>query len=153
MSDERPSSPAASGGTSTQGGSSAEDALVAARRAKADKLRARGENPFANDVVPRDGGTTIDIADLRARAAAARGADGKYSEEGVREATKAAGFHVRGRVVAFRSAGGLSFLRLRDRTGEVQLLISEANYGEGYERLDEIDLGDIVEGEGKLTAS
>jgi lysyl-tRNA synthetase class 2 len=133
--------------------SSAEDALIAARRAKADKLRARGENPFANDVVPRGGGVTIDIGDLRSRATQARNEDGKYTEERVKEATKGSVFHVRGRVIAFRSTGGLSFLRLRDRTGEIQLLISEAALKEAYARLEEIDLGDIVEGEGTLTAS
>jgi len=147
MSDARPGSPAG------ESGSSAEDALVAARRAKADKLRARGENPFANDVVPRAGGATVDIADLRAKAASARGDDGKYAEERVKQATAGAAFHVRGRVIAFRSTGGLSFLRLRDRTGEVQLLVSEATMGEAYVRLEEIDLGDIVEAEGTLTAS
>jgi lysyl-tRNA synthetase, class II len=131
----------------------AEEALVAARRAKAERLRARGENPFANDVVPRVGGTTVDIADLRAKASDARGADGKYDETRVKQVTGGAGFHLRGRVIAFRSTGGLSFLRLRDRTGEVQLLVSEASLGAAYERLEEIDLGDIVEAEGTLTAS
>src|SRR5262245_16041692 len=135
------------------GSSSAEEALIAARRAKAEKLRARGENPFANDVVPRAGGTTIDIAELRTRVAAARNEDGKYAEDRVKEATEGSVFHLRGRVIAFRSAGGLSFLRLRDRTGEIQLLVSEAQFGEAYARLDEIDLGDIVEAEGTLTSS
>lgn len=144
MSDERPQ---------RESGSPAEEALIASRRAKAEKLRARGENPFANDVVPRHGGTTVDIADLRAKAASARGDDGKYAEDRVNEATKGATYHVRGRVIAFRSTGGLSFLRLRDRTGEIQLLVSEASLGEAYTRLDEIDLGDIVESEGSLTAS
>jgi len=146
MSDARQEAPGASG-------SSAEDALIASRRAKAEKLRARGENPFANDVLPKSGGTTVDIADLRAKAQAARGEDGKYAEDRVKAATGGAVFHIRGRVIAFRSTGGLSFLRLRDRTGEVQLLISEASLGESYARLDEIDLGDIVEAEGTLTAS
>jgi lysyl-tRNA synthetase class 2 len=135
------------------GSSSAEEALIAARRAKADKLRERHERPFANDVVPRAGGTTVDILDLRARAESAKGEDGRYTEERVKEATKGAVFHLRGRVVAFRSTGGLSFLRLRDRTDEIQLLVSEASLGEAYGRLEEIDLGDIVEAEGTLTAS
>jgi len=125
-----------------------------ARRAKAEKLRKRGENPFANDVVPRSGGATVDIAELRSKATLARGEDGKYAEDRVKEETKGAVFHIRGRVIAFRSTGGLSFLRLRDRTGEVQLLISEASLGaEAYGRLEEIDMGDIVEAEGTLTAS
>jgi lysyl-tRNA synthetase, class II len=132
---------------------SAEEALVAARRAKAERLRARGENPFANDVTPRLGGATVDIADLRAKAKDARGAEGKYDETRVKDVTAGVAFHVRGRVIAFRSTGGLSFLRLRDRTGEVQLLVSEAALGEAYARLEEIDLGDIVEAEGALTAS
>ena len=132
---------------------SAEDALIAARRAKAEKIRSRGENPFANDVVPTKGGKTLDIAEVRARAEAAKGADGKYAEDKVKEALGGEAVHVRGRVVAFRSAGGLSFLRLRDRTGEIQLLVSEAALGGDYARLDEIDLADIVESEGTVTAS
>ncbi|MBX3198452.1 MAG: lysine--tRNA ligase [Labilithrix sp.] len=151
MSDARTQSPP--GAAAAESSSSAEDALIASRRAKADKLRARGENPFANDVVPRTGGATVDIADLRSKAEAARGEDGKYAEDRVKAATGDARFHVRGRVIAFRSTGGLTFLRLRDRTGEVQLLISEASMGEAYARLSEIDLGDIVEAEGGLTAS
>ena len=132
---------------------SAEESLIAARRAKAEKIRARGESPFANDVVPRAGGRTLDIAEARALADGARDAAGKYAEERVKELAAGAIVHVRGRVVAFRSTGGLSFLRLRDRTGELQLLVSEAALGEGYARLAEIDLGDIVEAEGALTAS
>lgn len=132
---------------------SAEDALIAARRAKAEKIRARGDKPFANDVVPKKGGTTLDIAELRARAASARGEGGKYAEDDVKRVFGGDLAHVRGRVVAFRSTGGLSFLRLRDRTGELQLLVSEAALGADYARLDEIDLGDIVEAEGSVTAS
>jgi lysyl-tRNA synthetase class 2 len=133
---------------------SAEQALIDARRAKAQRLRDRGESPFANDVVPRAGATTIDIAELRSVAGSAKEADGRYAEEKVTALASGRTFHVRGRVVAFRSAGGLSFLRLRDRTGEIQLLVSEAAIGEAaYKNLDDIDLGDIVEGEGALTAS
>ncbi|AKU98103.1 Lysyl-tRNA synthetase (class II) [Labilithrix luteola] len=145
-----------SGSESSQGsgtGHSAEQALIDARRAKADRIRKRGENPFANDVVAREGGITLDIGALRERASGARSADGKYTEDKVKELTGADRFHVRGRVIAFRSAGGLSFLRLRDRTGEIQLLVSEAALGAGYAALEDIDLGDFVEAEGALTAS
>src|SRR5262245_39077084 len=120
-------------------GQTAEETLIAARRAKAEKLRARGENPFANDVRAIGGGKTVDIAEVRASAASARNADGKYDEAKVKDVAAGKIFHLRGRVVAFRSTGGLSFLRLRDRTGEIQLLISEATLGEAYARLEEID--------------
>lgn len=132
---------------------SAEDALIAVRRGKAAKLRSRGENPFANDVAPRAGGKTLDIAEVRALAGAARTADGKYAEDKVKEAVSGQVVHVRGRVVAHRSTGGLSFLRVRDRTGEIQLLVSEASLGAAYALLEEIDLGDFVEAEGAVTAS
>jgi lysyl-tRNA synthetase class 2 len=136
------------------GGSSAEQALIDVRRAKAARLRARGENPFANDVVPRAGATrTADLGELRSLVETARDAAGKYDAEQVKTATHGAAFHVRGRVIAFRSTGGLSFLRLRDRTGEMQLLVSEAVMGAGYAALEDLDVGDIVEAEGLLTSS
>jgi lysyl-tRNA synthetase class 2 len=138
---------------------SAEESIIEARRAKAARVRSRGENPFANDVVPHAGAKTVDIAAARALAEGARRADGKYDETAVKSAVsalaaQAAGvLHVHGRVVALRSAGGISFLRLRDASGEIQLLVGESVLGRDYERLGEIDVGDFVEAEGSLTAS
>jgi lysyl-tRNA synthetase class 2 len=132
----------------------AEQAIIDARRAKAARLRDRGENPFANDVGAKiAGSTTHDIDAVRALADSNAKVDGKYVEEKVRAAANGRVFHVRGRVVALRSTGGLSFLRLRDRTGEIQLLVSQAILGADYARLEEIDVADIVEAEGELTAS
>jgi lysyl-tRNA synthetase class 2 len=132
---------------------SAEDGILEARRGKAARLRDRGENPFANDVKPRLGGRTYDLAEVRALAEPGRDPAGKYDEGKVRAAAGEALLHVRGRVVALRSTGGLSFLRLRDRTGELQLLVGEAALGADYARLAEIDVADVVEAEGTLTAS
>ncbi len=132
---------------------SAEEAIIGARRAKAERARARGENPFANDVVPRLGGRSSDIAAVRALADSARDAAGRYDEARVRESVGAGNFHVHGRIVALRSTGGLAFVRLRDRTGEIQLLLSRATMGDDMDRLADLDVGDIVEAEGTLTAS
>jgi lysyl-tRNA synthetase class 2 len=131
----------------------AERAIVEARRGKAARVRARGERPFANDVTPRLGARTLDIAQARSVADAARDAGGRYDPEVVRSIAGDSLLHVRGRVIASRSTGGLSFLRVRDRTGEIQLLVSEAVLGGEYERLLDLDVGDIVEAEGSLTAS
>jgi lysyl-tRNA synthetase, class II len=150
MTDERPPPPGA------------EEAIIAARRAKASAIRERGDNPFANasdgarapgERAARPGGRTVDIAEARAIADAARDPAGRYEERAVRAAAGDARLHVRGRVIALRSTGGLSFLRVRDRTGEIQLLVSEAALGAAYGRLSELDVGDIVEAEGALTAS
>jgi lysyl-tRNA synthetase class 2 len=132
----------------------AEEAILEVRRGKAQKVRARGALPFANDTRPSSPDvSSLDLGLLRALAAPARDADGKYTEAGVAAAAGTRVFHVRGRVLAFRSTGGLSFLRLRDRTGELQLLISEQELGAGYAALDDLDVGDIVEAEGTLSAS
>jgi len=132
---------------------SPEAAIIDARRAKAARVRARGENPFANDVKPRLGGKTHDVADVRAQADGARDAAGKYGEARVRAIAGTGLVHVRGRVMVMRSTGGLSFVWVHDRTGKIQLLVSQATLGAGYDHLDEIDVGDIVEAEGALTAS
>jgi lysyl-tRNA synthetase class 2 len=132
---------------------SAEDALIEARRAKAARLRERGDNPFANDVRPTLGGKTVDLAQVRALAESARTEGGKYEESAVRSAAGEQLLHVHGRILALRSTGGLSFLRLRDRTGEIQLLVSEAALGPDYARLADLDVADVVEAEGTLTAS
>src|ERR1700734_2503153 len=132
---------------------SSERAIIDARRGKAERLRQRGENPFANDVRPRLGGKTSDMAVVRALAEPARDASGKYEEERVVALAGHRLLHVRGRVIVLRSSGGLSFLRLRDRTGDIQLLVSEATLGADYARLDDVDVGDVIEAEGRLTAS
>lgn len=97
---------------------SAEQAIIDARRGKAERLRKRGENPFANDVRPRIGGQTRDVGEVRAMADGARNPAGKYEEARVVALAGDRVLHVRGRVIVLRSTGGLSFLRLRDRTGE-----------------------------------
>jgi len=131
----------------------AEHAIMEVRRGKARRVRDRGENPFANDVAPRaEGAKTLDVAAARALASGAK-VDGRYQEDKVKEVAGGDVVHVRGRVIALRSTGGLSFLKLRDRTGEIQLLASHAAMGDEYARLDDLDVGDVIEAEGRLTAS
>jgi lysyl-tRNA synthetase, class II len=131
---------------------SPEDAMIAVRRGKAEKVRARGENPFANDVGNGSSAALLDIGAARSRAEAGK-VEGKYVEEHVRAAAGGGAISVRGRIIALRSTGALSFLRLRDRTGEIQLLVNQSIMGHDYGCLDDLDIGDIVEAEGALTAS
>ncbi len=132
---------------------SAEHALIEARRSKAEAIRARGENPFANDAKPTlPNSSTYDLSVLRAFAASGM-ENGKYITEKVDELAAGKAFHVHGRVIAIRDNGALTFIRLRDRTGELQLLLSESKMGAEYTRLDDLDVGDFLEAEGSLTAS
>jgi lysyl-tRNA synthetase class 2 len=123
----------------------AEEALVAARVAKAEAIRARGENPFANELASRP---LVALGDLRARFAAARGSDGKYDAAQVTRLADGNSVHVAGRVVAMRGFGKATFLRVRDRQGEIQLFCRSDSLGEKFARLEEIEVADIVEAEG-----
>jgi lysyl-tRNA synthetase class 2 len=133
---------------------SAEQSIVEARKAKARDVRSRHENPFANDVSTWGGDVTrVDVSRVRDAASSARH-DGKYATDEVEALAKTMGqAHIAGRVIALRSTGGLSFIRLRDRTGEIQLMLDESSIKDDYARLADVDVGDIVEAKGTLTAS
>ncbi len=125
-----------------------EDVLIAVRKEKATKVRARGQNPFANDVT--SGETLVSLADARAGQDHAKNAAGRHDADKV----KADGVRVAGRVLFMRQMGGVTFVRLRDRTGELQLYCDEAQLGADYARLaDEIDLGDFVEAHGTMMST
>jgi lysyl-tRNA synthetase class 2 len=129
---------------------SAEQSMIDARRAKAGDLRAHGQNPFANDV--KRLGPIDEITAIRGLAAPAIH-DGKYATAEVERVAGDGILHVCGRVMALRSTGALSFLRLRDRTGELQVMLDESLMKGEYERLRDVDVGDFVETRGRLTAS
>jgi lysyl-tRNA synthetase, class II len=127
------------------GHATAEDAILAARAAKAAAVRARGENPFANDMYPS---ALAGLGDLRARFAPAFGQDGRYDVAKAAEIAAGQAVHVAGRVVAVRAIGKLIFLRIRDGQGEMQLFCRQETLGGEYARLDEIEVADFVEAEG-----
>ena len=57
-------------------------------------------------------------------------------------------FSLRGRLVAIRKSGALTFIKLTDSTGSIQLVATRNNLSD-YERLKLLDLGDIIEVSGK----
>jgi lysyl-tRNA synthetase class 2 len=123
----------------------AEEAILRARAAKGEAVRARGENPFANDLAPAP---LEALGDLRARFAEARGADGKYDPSKVQTLAEGRSVHVAGRVVAIRTLGKLTFVRIRDRQGEMQLFCRIESLKDAFVRLEEIEVADFVEAEG-----
>ncbi|NUP13952.1 MAG: lysine--tRNA ligase [Polyangiaceae bacterium] len=140
------------GDSSKSDAGAAEAALIAARRAKTERVRARGDNPFANDVTERERGSAlVPLGDVREHFGFARREDGKYDKDKVGEAH--AKFRVAGRVLFLRSFGAGAFVRLRDRTGELQLYCQEPVLGDSYVRLEDLDLGDFVEAEGEAMAT
>jgi lysyl-tRNA synthetase, class II len=132
---------------------SAERTIIDGRKAKAEALRSKGQNPFANQLGDA-AAKTMELAAIRVKAASTASADGKFEEGAVATLFGTESVHVRGRVIAYRTAGGLSFLKLRDGSGELQLLCDEGNMGAHYTDIaNEIDVGDIAEAMGTVTAS
>jgi lysyl-tRNA synthetase class 2 len=103
-----------------------------------ERIRARNENPYKNGFQPKD------LADDLHR-----GYDEKTKEE--LEANKVRAT-VAGRVMAIRDFGKAAFLRVRDRSGLIQVFVSKNDLNEadyrGYK--DDLDVGDIVYSEGPL---
>jgi lysyl-tRNA synthetase class 2 len=123
----------------------AEEAILQARAAKGEAIRARGENPFANDLAPTP---LSGLGDLRTRFVEARGTDGKYDAGKVQALADGRSVHVAGRVVAMRTLGKLTFVRVRDRQGEMQLFCRSESLKGDFARLEEIEVADFVEAEG-----
>ena len=100
----------------------AEDSLLAARRSKAERVRERGENPFANDVQAE---RRTMIAEVRAKHAHALvdPEAQRYDPDKVAESADGGSVVLFGRLMARRGFGKASFLQLRDGSGELQLYI------------------------------
>ena len=103
--------------------------VLRARRGSMERLREAGIDPFAISF-----SVDTHAADLLEEF------EGRLENE--EESDRRAS--VAGRVVLARRHGKLTFLVIRDRTGDLQLFCEEASLGDGYGLLDEIDLGDIV---------
>ena len=125
-----------------------EEALVEARRAKAEHLRSQGKNPFANDADPSDRTTLAALRTAFVEARAAGETEERYDAERVARLAADRSYHVFGRVVARRGFGKASFLRLRDGTGEVQLFAKQDVMGDSFAALDDLDVADHVEARG-----
>ena len=113
-----------------------ENKLIAERRKKLDHLREAG-NPFPNDF-RRDA-----IAGSLHAAYNAHSAE-TLAEEGVRVS-------VSGRMMAKRVMGKSSFVKLQDRSGQIQLFLQRDGIGvDLYGEFKKWDLGDIVGATGTL---
>lgn len=101
-----------------------------------DRLRERGENPFKNGYAP-----DALAAELH-----------KKWDEKSREELEGAGIQaaIAGRVMAIRHFGKGGFIRIRDRSGWIQLFADLTSLGDQFEKYKELDVGDIVLARGKV---
>jgi lysyl-tRNA synthetase class 2 len=114
-----------------------EETMIDQRRAKAEALRQRGENPYANDFR-----VTHLAADLHA-------AHGEATAEALD--AEPAPVAVGGRVMAIRTFGKVVFLALTDRSGRIQANLFQNELPEAdWARLEQLDVGDVVGVEGRM---
>jgi len=127
-----------SGGAPADDLGATEREIIAQRTKKAEALRALGVDPFGNGFAPRHL-----AADVVAR----------YGAAPPEEIAKDPGsWSIAGRVLAVRSFGKAAFLRLRDRSAEIQVWVKKDRVGErGFEIFKLLDVGDIVAAEGPAT--
>jgi lysyl-tRNA synthetase, class II len=113
--------------------------LIAQRQEKAAGWRALGIDPYGNGFRPEH------LAEDIARTHAADSAE--QLEANPRSYT------VAGRVVAIRSFGKAAFLKLRDRSGEIQVHVKKDALDTQFERFRLTDVGDFVGVTGTLFRS
>jgi lysyl-tRNA synthetase class 2 len=112
------------------------DDVTHERIAKAKRLRAAGVEPFPH--IPRAERTQI--AALHARHDPSELKAGEHPSLTYRLA---------GRIIARRGHGRTAFVDLRDSSGQIQLAVRQDTLGEqAYERILDLDVGDIVEATG-----
>lgn len=105
--------------------------LVRQRLEKVERIREAGLDPYSNDFKPE-----LTCAEFRVRF------DAGSAEELAKVTTVVT---LAGRLMAMRQMGKATFLRLRDRSGDLQVLVKKDRVGEGaYKHLKLVDLGDIV---------
>ena len=103
--------------------------LLAERRAKLDRLRSAGIEPFPHNFPDREEINTV-----------------LQAHEGLEPGTETDSVHrVAGRITGRRGHGKAAFVDLRDASGQIQLHAKEDVLGEGpFSLLDDLDLGDII---------
>jgi len=108
--------------------------IIAERLRKVEQLQRAGVAPWGVDFHP-----SLSCADAAQRVPAEPGQLGESVS-------------VAGRILGMRSSGGIAFADCSDESGALQLMATrEQAAGSLVEQLEQLDLGDIVGAEGKLT--
>jgi lysyl-tRNA synthetase, class II len=112
--------------------------VLADRRAKLERIREAGVEPFPHEFSGRE-----DVSEVRA------------AHEGLAAGIETDSRHrVAGRIVGRRGHGKSAFFDLRDGSGQIQLHAREDVLGpEAYELLTDLDLGDLIGAEGTAMAT
>ena len=130
---------------------SSEETLIQVRRDKHQELNG-GTYPLAGDpkVLPFITHATIDY--VHGMLSLLQGNGKLVTSIAPSELGDTEKYVVRGRISALRKSGAITFIRLTDLSGSIQVIVSKAAY-DNYEGLKLFDLGDIVEIGGRACQS
>jgi lysyl-tRNA synthetase, class II len=116
--------------------------LIAEREKKVAEIRALGANPYANDFVPTH--TTAEVLQRFAGVTPPPPGD-KGDKTAAPPLLSEDRFAVAGRVVAHRGFGKATFVKILDRSGELQLYVKKDQVGDAaYELWQKAERGDFV---------
>ncbi len=118
---------------------SKEQEIYELRQEKARKWREHGVNPWGTGYQPKN--LAAEIVEKHAR---------QTAEELERNPAE---YDIAGRVVALRSFGKAAFIKVRDRSGEIQVHVKQDALGPAYELFKLVDVGDFIGVAGKLFRS
>jgi lysyl-tRNA synthetase, class II len=119
--------------------------LIAERERKVAELRAAGHNPYANGFRPTH--SAAEVTDkFRDRLTVLPPPDAPEAARGAEPALLSEDrFQIAGRIVAHRGFGKATFVKLADRTGEVQVYVKKDKVGpESYEAFRKLERGDFI---------
>ena len=137
MTDASEAPPGAGGTELDTTGDRSAAASEAVRRAKVERLRAEGVNPYPHNF---DGRTHVE--EILAAHDPAELGEGEHEEHAYR---------VMGRITGKRGHGKVVFLDVRDITGSIQAVAKRDKLGEeAFGRIEDLDIGDEVGVEGPL---
>jgi lysyl-tRNA synthetase class 2 len=126
-----------------------EDDLIAERTKKVTEIRRLGANPYANGFVPSH--STREIAEKYAGAQLPT-SEAKPEKGAPPALLSEERFRVAGRIVQFRSFGKAAFVKILDRTGELQVWVRKDLIGEaGFELWKLAERGDFIGASGGVT--
>src|SRR4051794_10929305 len=121
--------------------------LIAERERKVAELRAAGANPYANGYAPSHAMAEVialfpDIQPPPEPDKSAERSGEKPAEVPLLSEDR---FRIAGRIVAHRGFGKAAFVKLRDRTGELQVHVKKDKVGEAaYELFRKMERGDFI---------
>jgi lysyl-tRNA synthetase class 2 len=114
--------------------------LIAEREKKAEEIRALGGNPYANGFSP-----THTAAEIHAKFAGVAPPPADPNDKGPPPLLTDDHFKIAGRIVAFRAFGKMAFVKILDRSGQIQIQVRKDLIGDkAFELWKKLERGDFI---------